>query len=91
MLQRSYPPKIVFPSPFLSWDFSLLMCPHCGLASLGNIWHKSARVGKILNSCQICEIFRALVFPKGYLFKGHLAVPDYKCWQNQYTIEADPT
>ena len=62
--------------------------PQNKVMSLGDIdiWHKSARMGEILNTCHNFEIFRALVIPEWSLCRGHLLVPGYKCWRECKTV-----
>ena len=51
-----------------------------------DIWHKSARMGEILNPFHNFEIFSALVFPEWSLCRGHLVVPGHKCQQESEKV-----
>ena len=39
------------------------------------VWHKSARMGEILNPCHNFEIFITLVFLEWSACRDHLAIP----------------
>ena len=51
-----------------------------------SIWHKSARMGKILNPCHNFKLFSTLQFSEWFLCRGHLAVLDHKCWRQSKNV-----
>ena len=49
-------------------------------------WHKSARMGEILNPCRNFKIFIAFVFPELSVCRDHLAVPGHKCQRESKNV-----
>ena len=64
-----------------------------GLYRAGHIWHKSARMGKILNPCRNFDIFSTSVQIKWFLCRGKLAVPGQKSQgkSKNVILSVDPT
>ena len=72
-----------FPWIFvIIWNVLLTSCFQTVQHSLGLcIWHKSARMGEILNICHYFDISSTLVYPEWFLCRGHIAVQGHKCWR----------